>query len=143
MKMLPYEGQYEGWKPYDLWNTSGPRFDSVSGRMVITLSCPDKTVTINYSRYLMERHLGRYLESWEDVHHKDENKQNDDLNNLEIKDKRLHLQEHKLNLRETVICLNCNEKYELTPAQKYYRSKKPRALNFCCRGCEKEWRLKK
>lgn len=35
-------------------------------------------------RKRMEEHLGRKLESWEHVHHKDENPRNNDLSNLEV-----------------------------------------------------------
>ena len=36
-------------------------------------------------RVLMEQHLGRRLEPWEIVHHRDENPSNNSLDNLEIK----------------------------------------------------------
>ena len=35
-------------------------------------------------RVLMERHLGRKLEPWELVHHKDGNPQNNAIENLEL-----------------------------------------------------------
>ncbi|MGH0406710.1 HNH endonuclease [Bacillus paranthracis] len=35
-------------------------------------------------RYIMSLHLGRPLEAWEVVHHKDHNKQNNKISNLEV-----------------------------------------------------------
>ncbi|OJD66230.1 hypothetical protein BAU26_10125 [Bacillus sp. N35-10-4] len=35
-------------------------------------------------RYIMSLHLGRPLEDWEVVHHKDHNKQNNEISNLEV-----------------------------------------------------------
>ena len=42
------------------------------------------------SRFLMEKKLGRELTQYEEVHHKDENPLNDDINNLEVVDRRFH-----------------------------------------------------
>jgi hypothetical protein len=45
-------------------------------------------------RVVMEQHLGRNLEPWEVVHHKDENPGNNDLSNLEIVEFGAHSAEH-------------------------------------------------
>jgi len=45
-------------------------------------------------RLIMEEHLGRTLETHEDVHHKDENKRNNEEINLEIKDHIIHAKHH-------------------------------------------------
>jgi hypothetical protein len=45
-------------------------------------------------RAVMEAHLGRKLEPWELVHHRDENKLNNDLSNLEIREFGEHTIEH-------------------------------------------------
>lgn len=44
--------------------------------------------TILEHRYVMERFLGRYLQEWEIVHHKDGNRSNNTYDNLEIMDGR-------------------------------------------------------
>jgi len=44
----------------------------------------NKCLHINYSRYLMCIKVGRILEAYEHVHHKDEDKTNDSIDNLEI-----------------------------------------------------------
>jgi hypothetical protein len=49
---------------------------------------------ILYHRYVMEQHLGRKLRSDEIVHHKDENKLNNDISNLEITNRADHARHH-------------------------------------------------
>lgn len=51
-------------------------------------------------RVLMERHLGRKLEPWEVVHHKDENPANNDLSNLEVVEFGAHTGEHSKGRRK-------------------------------------------
>jgi len=41
-------------------------------------------------RLVMAQHLGRYLESWEHVHHRDANRLNNDISNLYITDAATH-----------------------------------------------------
>jgi len=45
-------------------------------------------------RFIMEKHIGRSLSKDEIVHHKDENKQNNNLNNLEIMTRSEHASRH-------------------------------------------------
>ena len=46
------------------------------------------------SRWIIEQKLGRHLTADEEVHHKDENTQNDDPENLEVKTKVGHAKHH-------------------------------------------------
>lgn len=47
-----------------------------------------------YHRFIMEQHLGRKLSSDEIVHHRDENKLNNDITNLEIMTRSEHASHH-------------------------------------------------
>ena len=51
------------------------------------------------SRVLMQLHLNKRLEIWEIVHHKDENKENDDISNLEVLDTSIHTSHHHAGVR--------------------------------------------
>lgn len=59
-----------------------------------------KRVARREHRVLMERHLGRRLEPWEIVHHKDENPSNNNLDNLEVMDFGTHTGAHSLGRRK-------------------------------------------
>jgi len=55
------------------------------------------------SRVLIQLHLNKKLEMWEQVHHKDEDKQNDSIENLEIidtKDFDQHTSKHRAGKRD-------------------------------------------
>lgn len=49
-----------------------------------------------FHRYVMEQHLGRKLNKDEIVHHKDENKLNNDISNLELTNQQDHTRHHHL-----------------------------------------------
>ena len=47
-----------------------------------------------HHRVVMESHIGRKLETWEHVHHKDGNRTNNDISNLELMSASEHMSHH-------------------------------------------------
>lgn len=76
-----------------------------------------KHTSRSYPRVLMEKELGRPLLKTEDVHHKDGNPLNNDIDNLEIIDHRIHVKGHALKYKELdteEICCVCGCKFTKT-----------------------------
>jgi hypothetical protein len=57
-----------------------------NGYFRYTLTRNDMVKHFRRSRVLMQLHLNKRLEFWEIVHHKDRNKENDSMENLEVVD---------------------------------------------------------
>lgn len=91
-----------------------------------------------YARYLMEQHLGRKLTNEEEVHHKDHNKMNDVIENLEVKNKTIHRREH--NIKPIIIehCYICGSDVIVDSKKRanHYRSKNKNPDKwFCSKHC--------
>jgi hypothetical protein len=90
-------------------------------------------------RVLMENKLGRLLKKGEDVHHADEDKNNNDPDNLEVLTKSEHGKEHKKTL-PLVKCVcpnpNCKKKFKITGYALRLRKKRNKTGKvFCSRKC--------
>lgn len=82
-------------------------------------------------RVLMENKLGRLLEKREVVHHIDEDKTNDSIENLEVLLNKDHARHHSLKVELlTLNCFNCGKGLKLKPCQ--YRLKVKRSTKPCC-----------
>lgn len=107
------------------------------GRLFIIVKENNSYKTISYPRYLMEQELGRPLAADEDVHHKDGDYLNNDIDNLEIRKRGEHQREHSLKypLEIKSICSECGKEFILTREQrnKFLQGKSKRF--FCSRRC--------
>lgn len=95
---------------------------------------------VSYPRVLMESKLGRPLESYEHVHHIDENPLNNDLDNLEVLHIVDHERHHSIKYTNDIIvnCVYCNREIVLSPKRQRSRvaeSKRGKYGPFCSRRC--------
>lgn len=104
---------------------------------------------ISYPRYLMEKKLGRQLYENEQVHHKDENPMNNNIENLEIKLLGEHQRIHSVKYFDKIaICEWCGKEFLWTAKQqcKFYgnhNNRKGKRYNnsnpFCSKSCASKY----
>lgn len=95
--------------------------------------------TLSYPRLIIEQVLGRPLEDDEEVHHKDGNPQNNNLDNLEVihKTDHLHLHNPEKYHDQLINCQICGKLFIWTAKQQsnYIRDfnrKNQRLRGICC-----------
>ena len=94
-----------------------------------------------YHRVLIENKIGRLLRKDEVIHHKDENKMNNSLDNLEIMSAQEHSRLHASRGRSVkqITCPECG-KLIYKEARQLHKSKK---MNFCSRSCNGKYQRRK
>lgn len=131
--------------------TRGPyRYrDSNGWRLRVEIVDDSGNITgVSYPRYLMEQHLGRKLADDEEVHHKDGDPLNNELDNLEIKNGSEHRREHKTKYHDTVFkCIECGREFPVTGIQvRRFFSKQRNSTQtgpFCSRSCSGKYGQRK
>ena len=95
---------------------------------------------VSYPRLLVEEYLGRKLLPEEDVHHKDGDKTNNNIDNLEVVLHGTHQKQHSLKYKDKLaICEVCGNSFIWTGKRqcKYYidlRRNKNRIIS-CSKNC--------
>jgi len=87
-------------------------------------------------RFVMERHLDRFLNPSELVHHEDENKKNNRLRNLELKSRSAHSRHHSSKRGRppvTLHCAECKKPFE-RKGRRFPKNRKS-GKYFCSRSC--------
>jgi len=107
------------------------------GRMrVIVMHPSELNRTVSYPKYIMEKHLHRYLDNSETVHHIDGNPCNNNLNNLIILDRKFHASLEAKRLKsESFICPICNTSFSIEGSRLHHYIGKRKAGPFCSRVC--------
>ena len=124
---------YENCKLY------GPYINEKDGRMRCVIAFPNgKKKTVSYPKYLMEVHLGRYLDSDETVDHIDGNPLNNELSNLQILNRREHCYNDAIRNKDIIVkCLYCGKEFTIKGSKISQRNRKDRHQSgyFCSREC--------
>lgn len=92
---------------------------------------------VHQHRAVMENYLERYLDEDEHVHHIDENKYNNDINNLELVYKDAHRKFHLRNRGSVYVDLKCPwcEKLFTRPRNHTLLCNQDALTTSCCRSC--------
>lgn len=117
----------------------GPYLSKKDGRLrAILKHLTGRKQTISYPKYLMEIHLGRYLEADETVDHIDGNPLNNDLSNLQVIKRSEHsYRDVYRNNNIEVVCKMCGKKFIVKGSKVNYRNRIDRHQSgyFCSKQC--------
>lgn len=120
--------------------TEGKIHKTNEGRLVIYLKKKGtKGKIVSYPKYLIEKHLNKYLARNETVHHINGNFLDNRIENLKIIDRSKHASNHAKRLvKQEFICPYCGTKFKLSGEQLHdtdHNRKKGKAGPFCSRSC--------
>jgi predicted RNA-binding Zn-ribbon protein involved in translation (DUF1610 family) len=126
---------YEDCKVY------GPYLRRDGRQMICIIYADGRSTTTQYGKYLLECSLNWEIPKGYDVHHKDHNKLNDDLENLEIIEHKEHCKDHATRNISDVqfLCPECGKFFMVDKRQqrqvRYNNIRQGRAGPFCSRTC--------
>lgn len=124
-------------EPFAMYKNGSVTWSKIKERRNAQLYCGNNTKKLYLSRYMyMVEHFaktGEILPSHYDVHHIDDNKNNDSLDNLEAIPHNEHLREHKSTgyILGTLICPVCKVKFKREMACYYTNALAKHTLKFC------------
>lgn len=94
-------------------------------------------------RVLMENKIGRLLERDEHVHHKDEDKTNDTIENLELLSASEHTKRHHPRIALEEVHCPCGAVFQLKPSVARARRKATRSTLHCSKECSRNYSERK
>lgn len=99
-----------------------------------------KKTTVLQHREVMEKHVGRKLLSTEIVHHKDEDKHNNSIDNLEILSPSAHAKHHAEHVPPiTLTCVFCKNDFQRSGSQEKHNRSQGKFGPFCGKSCSAKY----
>ena len=93
-----------------------------------------RRVRLLQHRWIMQQHLNRKLEAWEDVHHRNGNRSDNRIENLTVISRSAHGAHSSRNRRQ-----KSGYRMELTPQERQRRSRLAKRLRLCHLGAAARW----
>jgi hypothetical protein len=125
---------YEDYKLY------GPYLNKKDNRLRVVLAHKETKhkITVSYPKYLMEQHLNRYLTTDETIDHIDGNPLNNNINNLQVIDRKLHNYNDAIRNQDVIVnCAYCGKEFTIEGSKISQRNRKDRYQSgyFCSKIC--------
>lgn len=123
---------------YEDYELDGPYLNKGRLRLIMTHKITKEKHIISYPKYLMECHLGRYLEKDETVDHIDGNPLNNEITNLRVIPRKIHCsRDAKRNKDVKVNCRYCGKEFIIPGSKLNDRNRKDKHQSgyFCSRQC--------
>lgn len=109
--------------------------DGNGRKNVILVFTDDTRKTVSYARWLMEQHLGRSLNTDEEVDHINRDCTDDRLENLQVLHKSLHISVDAFKVKDIpVTCVWCGTEF-LLEGRKIKDRNRGKAGPFCSKSC--------
>jgi hypothetical protein len=115
----------------------GPYIGNTDGRKRVVIIFPNKRrKTVSYPKFIMEKHLGRYLNNNETVDHIDRNINNNDVSNLQIINRKDHSELDVKRIKDVLVnCSYCNKEF-LILGKNIRNHQRKNNLLFCSDICK-------
>jgi endogenous inhibitor of DNA gyrase (YacG/DUF329 family) len=109
---------------------------------LVTITPSGKKSVVSYPKYIMEKYLGHYLNTWQTVHHKDGDFTNNNIENLEIINNADHVRYHcdKLKKSLELTCVLCGTQFRRYHISwEKHNRKQGKFGPFCSKHCAGKW----